>query len=200
MKLIYTLFLLFVLQCSAQAQNNPTLTVVYEKESNSIKMRWQHYDDRITSYVVQRSSDNIFFTDLNTKKISVADNGTLLKYTDEKPSSEKNYYRLKIFRGNTSYEATLPVMVISGNTETGWVVYPIPVSTVLHLQYKGNNAIKGVISLNITCVNSGQVFNRMRVSSNSRIIDVPVDNLGKGVYDIRVYVGNEIVWNQRFIK
>ena len=199
MKFLYTIAVLMAAHFISSAQN-PSLTAIWEKDKNDIKLRWQHPDERITSYVVQRSSDNVFFTDVCIRQTTGIRTGELLKFSDENISAEKNYYRLKIFRGSGMYEATLPVMVVTGNTQTGWIIYPVPVQSVLHLQYSGSGPIEGVIAVTIQSVASGTVFTRLRVSSNNRNIEIPVSNLGKGLYDIRVYIGDEIKWNQRFVK
>ncbi len=200
MKLFYTAVLMLLGTAASFAQGNPALTAVYEKEKGIIKLRWQHTDETVTSYIIQRSSDNISFTDICTKTISDLEAGEFLKCADEKISREKNYYRLKIFRGNPRYEATLPVMVIPGNTGNGWVMYPVPITDVLNLQYAGSGPIQGVITVVITSIVSGIEFTRLRMASTTRNIRIPVNNIGRGTYDIRVYIGDEVVWNQRFVK
>ncbi|MEJ7611699.1 MAG: hypothetical protein WKF88_11020 [Ferruginibacter sp.] len=200
MKNLFFVIVMTALSAVGHTQGNPTLTAIFEKEKQAIKLRWQHQDPAITSYVIQRSSDNVFFSDVYTKHMTGIETGELLKFSDRKTQKEKNYYRLKIFRGSRLYETTLSVMVISGNTENGWVIYPVPVGPVLNLQYTGSGAIEGVISVTIESVASGKVFTKLRLASTSRNIQIPVSNIGNGLYDIRVYVGNEIKWNQRFVK
>ena len=200
MKNLYFVILLTVLSAVGNAQGNPTLTAILEKDKQAIKLRWQHGDETITSYSIQRSSDNVFYTDIFSKTATGLTAGELLKFTDSRISREKNYYRLKICRGTKFCETTMPVMVISGNRESGWVIYPVPVGSVLNLQYTGSGPIEGVISITIESVSSGKVFTKLRMASTTRLIQIPVSNIGNGLYDIRVYVGNEIKWNQRFVK
>jgi hypothetical protein len=92
------------------------------------------------------------------------------------------------------------VMVIIGETGNSWLMYPVPVGPVLTLQYNGTVAVTGVISIVIQSLASGTIFTRLRVASNTRLIQIPVANLGRGTYDIRIYINNQVVWNQRFIK
>ena len=200
MKILYTFILMLIVTAATFAQSNPALTAVFEKEKGSIKLRWQHTDETITSYIIQRSGDNITFSDICTKTTADLSTGEFLKCSDDKISREKNYYRLKIFRGNPRYEATIPVMVIPGNTGNGWIMYPVPVTDVLNLQYSGCGPIEGVITVVITGFTSGTEFTRLRLASTTRNIRIPVNNIGRGTYDIRVYIGNEVVWNQRFVK
>lgn len=202
MKFLFTAAaLLLLMNMHAAAQQNPTLTAAYDGDKNIVKLRWQHpAGDHITSYAVQRSSDNTFFTDLVSQTASGVQDGELLKFNDEKIAPGKNYYRLKIFRGNKSYETTVPVMVLSGTPGGSWVIYPVPVTSVINLQYNGTEPVEGVIYVTIQCVTSGLYFNRLRLASNTRYVRIPVDNIGRGIYDIRVYVQDKVVWNQRFVK
>ena len=78
-------------------------------------------------------------------------------------------------------------------------MYPVPVKDVLTLEYRGIESIKGVINVFIQQP-SGRIVYRLRSSSLNKKITIPVDNLGRGIYDIRIIVQGEIVWNQRFVK
>jgi len=195
----------FLIACSifyhtGLAQKNITLTALFEKTTITNKLRWQHVDENITSYTLQSSKDNLFFNDIFSKKTVTVSKGDFIKFADSKPADGKNYYRLKIFRSKTFYETTVPVMLISGNTENAWVIYPVPVGAVLNLQYNGNGPINGVITIVIQSVSSGTVFTKLRLASTTRNIAIPVSNIGRGTYDIRIYIATEVVWNQRFIK
>ena len=91
-------------------------------------------------------------------------------------------------------------MLESSNTENAWLIYPVPVGPVINLQYNGNHTIEGVITVFIQSVTSGTIFTRLRLASTTRKITIPITNIGKGTYDVRIYISNKIVWNQRVIK
>ena len=196
-----TLTCLFIAAISAIAfGQHTTLTALFEKEKNVVKLRWQHDDATVSSYSVQRSDDNTSFKDISVKKTTDISEGEFMKFTDDKISPGKNYYRLKLNRGTMSALITPPVMVIQGNTENKWLMYPIHVDDVLNLQYAGSGALQGVITVIIQSVSSGTIFTKLRLASTSRNIQLPITNIGKGIYDIRIYVGNDVIWNQRFSK
>ena len=90
-------------------------------------------------------------------------------------------------------------MVITGSPNFKWVMYPVPVKDLLTLQYKGTEPIKGTITVLIQR-ETGKLLTRLRFSSLTTVIKIPVSYLGRGIYDIRIIVENEIMWNQRFIK
>lgn len=190
----------FLFYYTAVAQKITTLTALFEKASKTNKLRWQHVDESITAYTLQSSKDNLLFTDIFSKKTANISAGEFIKFTDNKPAGGKNYYRLKLFHKNNFYETTVPLMLINGNTENAWIIYPVPVGSVLNLQYNGNGSINGVINIVIQSVSSGTVFTKLRLASTTRNIAIPVSNIGRGTYDIRIYIGTEVVWNQRFVK
>ena len=199
MKKITISTILFVAGCYAFAQHKTTLTALFDPNTKTIKLRWQNINNAV-SYCLQSSKDNNTFTDIFLFKATDLNKGDFIKYTDSKPVEGKNYYRLKIYKDNKTVESLPSVMLVSGNTENAWVIYPVPVGPILNLQYNGNSAIEGVIIVFIQSVTSGTIFTRLRLASTTRKITIPISNIGKGTYDIRIHVSNNIVWNQRIIK
>lgn len=200
MKNIYIILLFLISGTSASSQANTSLTALYEKNKNAVKLRWQHNEEGVFSYTIQRSSDNTTYRDIYTKNAIGIEAGDFLKFTDDKLSTGKNYYRLMVNRSNYSSVVFQPVLVIPGNYENKWVVFPVPVGPVLNLQYAGSDALQGVITVVIQSVTSGTIFTKLRLASTNRAIQIPVSNIGKGLYDLRIYVGNDVVWNRRFVK
>ncbi len=199
MKNIIVTAILFAVSCSLLAQNRITLSALFDKNTKNVKLRWQNLTDAVT-YTLQSSKDNYTFKDIFMIKAGDLLKGDFIKYNDNNPVQGKNYYRLKIYKSNNTVETLPSVMLVSGSTENTWLLYPIPVGPVLNLQYNGNDAIDGVITVLIQSVTSGTVFTRLRLASTTRKITIPITNIGKGTYDIRIYVSDNIVWNQRVIK
>ena len=119
-------------------------------------------------------------------------------FEDKKPSAGKNYYRLKFIAVDDKVEYSAAIMVIIP-AANNWVMYPVPVTDMLTLDYRGEERIKGVINIFIQR-NTGAIITRLRSSSLNKVFKIPVGNLGKGIYDVRIIVGGEVVWNQRFVK
>ena len=199
MKNIILTTILFVVYSSATAQNKTSLTALFDKNIKTVKLRWQNVTYAV-SYSLQNSKDNISFTDIFTAKAGEFIVGDFIKYNDYKATDGKNYYRLKIYKTNNTVEIQPAVTIVTDAAENGWVIYPVPLGSVLNLEYNGNEAIKGVISVLIESVSSGTVFTRLRLASTTRKITIPIANIGKGIYDVRIYTGEHIVWNQRVIK
>ena len=190
--------MLFAVHSSVFAQNTTTLTALFDKTLKVVKLRWQNRGDAV-SYILQSSKDNNTFKDIFIIKAADVLKGDFIKHTDNSFEG-KNYYRLKIYKNNHTIETLPTVMLESSNTENAWLIYPVPVGPVINLQYNGNHAIEGVITVFIQSVTSGTIFTRLRLASTTRKITIPITNIGKGTYDVRIYISNKIVWNQRVIK
>ncbi|MEO8770283.1 MAG: hypothetical protein ABI402_09370 [Ferruginibacter sp.] len=178
---------------------SPNLTAVYDQEKMVIKLSWQNNDERTTKFVLQKSDNNYNWTDLYTIEANEFSERKIEKYSDKHPDASTNYYRLKQIIDKDNIEFSQVIMVIMGQATNSWLIYPIPVTQLLNLQYTGSDPITDVISVFI--LNTyGKILVRLRSSSLSRSIKVPVANLGKGFYDVRIIIGDKIVWNQRFVK
>ncbi len=174
-------------------------TAVYDSRKKMVKIKWQSKWPGIKTFIIQRSSDNITWVDIAFSSIN---NNTTYKtyyFEDVKPGAGENYYRLMYTGLRDKPEYTSGIMVITGSPGYNWIMYPVPVTDVLTLQYKGLETIKGVITVLIQG-HSGKIITRVRSASLARVIQIPVSNLGRGIYDIRIIVQDEIIWNQRFIK
>lgn len=185
--------------CLVAATIAPGITVVYDPKKKAVNIQWQQKQAGVKSFVIQRSADNSDWTDIAFQGTVNFDGPKIYQYLDYKPSAGQNYYRLKCItdKGQTEYSAS--IMVITGAAQTNWVMYPVPVRDVLTLQYKGIEKITGVVNVFIHNIN-GRIITRVRSASLNTIIRIPVDNLGSGVYDVRIIIEDEVVWNQRFIK
>ena len=178
---------------------SPGLTAVYEHQQQLVKLKWNHNDRQVTRYVLQRSADNNQWINVYDIKLDNPSQYKFISFYDTQVSTGRNYYRLKAILAGSSAEFTESIMVIIGRPGNSWLMYPVPVREVLNLQYNGNALITGVISVVIQRMN-GQVYQQLRFASSTRLIQVPVSNLGAGTYDVRIFVNNKVVWNQRFVK
>jgi Secretion system C-terminal sorting domain len=185
--------------CQLAAKTVPGITVVYETKKKAVNIKWQQTAPGIKSFVIQRSADNANWADIARQESVNFNANKMYQFYDYKSTTGQNYYRLKCIteKGQTEYSAS--IMVVTGGTGYNWVMYPVPVGDVLTLQYKGGTKITGVINIVIQNM-YGKILTRVRSASLNTVIKIPVDNLGKGIYDIRIMVEGEIIWNQRFVK
>lgn len=178
---------------------SPGLTAVYEHKQQLVKLKWNHNDKQVIRYILQRSEDNNEWKNVYEIKITEPSYYKFISYYDNQVITGRNYYRLKAILRKSSPVFTDPIMVIIGKPGNSWLMYPVPVKDILNLQYNGNALITGVISVTIQRMN-GQIYQQLRFASSTRLIQVPVSNLGSGTYDVRIAINNQVVWNQRFVK
>lgn len=200
--MIKTFLLIFLLGFQYHCFSAPAIaefTAVFDSRKNAVVIKWQHKQADVKTYAIQRSLDNTTWFDIALQEVNPNSAPNSFYFEDKKPSVGENYYRLKCISSNGKTEYSLSIMVITGSLTHTWIMYPVPVKDLLTLEYRGTESIKGVINVFIQ-QSSGHIITRLRNSSLNRIIKIPVDNLGKGIYDIRIVVQGEVVWNQRFVK
>ena len=199
-KILRIFFVFLVLPVSSFSFSSlPEFSAVYNSRKKTVAITWKHQSAEVKTYIVQHSDDNKKWTDIAVQELSRAEEARSFYFEDKKPGVGENDYRLKCTYkdGKTDYSLTVTVMI--GSPTKSWVMYPVPVTNLLNLDYRGTETIKGVINV-IIQQPAGKVFTKLRYSSLSRQIKIPVDNLPKGIYDIRIIVQNEVIWDQRFLK
>jgi len=198
MKFTLTVALFLVHAISFASPISPNLTAVFDQEKTAIKLKWQTNDPAVNVYVLQKSADNIKWVDIYTLISNEFSTNKIEKYNDLHPDPNRNHYRLKMIK-ITSPEYSDAITIIMGQSTKSWIIFPVPVTNILNLQYTGSEPITGAISVFIQNA-QGKILSRLRTSSLNRAIQIPVANLGKGVYDVRIMIQDKIVWNQRFVK
>lgn len=182
------------------AQTSETgITAAYENGSKHITIKWQHNNPSISGYVLQRSNDRIYWIEVTQVSFPVGSSYQFIRFTDRVAPTGKNFYRLKISFSNGINTVSTIVTAVVGNTHNNWIMYPVPVKDVLNLQYNGTQLIPGIIGITIER-NNGMVFHRLRYASSSRDIQIPVSNLGRGMYYISIHINQQLVWRKAFTK
>lgn len=178
---------------------DPDFTAVFDSRKNTVIIRGQNKAPGLKSFIIQRSLDNSSWSDIGLQTVDQNAGIKSFYFEDKKPSAGENYYRLKYIFISEKTAYSRVIMVITGSPQKSWVMYPVPVTDQLTLEYHGAEPIKGVINV-IIQQSSGHILTRLRHSSLNKTIHIPVDNLGRGIYDIRIVVQGEVMWNQRFVK
>jgi len=182
-----------------RAEPLPGFSAVYNNRKSAVVIKWQHTPGNIKTYIVQQSTDAKTWTDIALQAFTEPVEPRSFYFEHKNRSTGQNYYRLKAIYpdGRTVY--SLEVLVMIGALDKSWVMYPVPVTDLLTLEYRGTEMIKGVINVTIQQP-AGKLFTKLRYASLSRQIRIPLDNLPKGIYDIRIVVLGEVIWDQRFVK
>jgi hypothetical protein len=199
MKNLLFAFLLAIAMPASAQMVSPGLTAVYEHQQKLVKLKWQHNDNQVARYTLQRSTNNSQWQDIYQLKMDEPQYYKFISYFDNQVATGRNFYRLKATLLDKTIEYTSSIMVIIGQPGNNWVMYPVPVRDYLNLQYNGNQLITGVLTVIIQRMN-GQVYHNLRFASSTRFMQIPVNNLGSGTYDIRIIINKRVVWSQRFVK
>jgi hypothetical protein len=177
----------------------PEFSAVYNSRKKAVVIKWQHASAEIKTYTLQQSSGNKTWTDIALQEVGPVTANRSFYFEDKKFVTGENYYRLKCMYADGKTVYSLHVIVMITSATKSWIIYPVPVTNLLTLEYRGSEPIRGVINI-IIQQPSGRVFTKKRYGSLSRQIKIPVDHLPKGIYDIRILVQEEVIWDQRFVK
>ncbi len=197
-RIFYVIFFISLQFSSFGSSLPPDLTAVYNSRKRSVEIKWQHTTPGPKIYIIQRSTDNKIWSDIALQQIDPAVKTSSLYFEDKKPAPGQNYYRLKCIyeEGRTEYSRDVPVIIGSANN---WVMYPVPVTDLLTLEYRGTEPIPGVINV-IIQNSSGRILLKRRYSSQSKQIKIVPDFMPKGIFDVQIVVQDKIIWSQRLVK
>lgn len=198
-KILHLIFFTSLYISSFGASLLPEFTAVYNSRKKAVIIKWQHSNPGMKSYIAQRSPDNKVWTDIALLEINQATENRSFYFEDKRPSAGENYYRLKCIYADGKTDYSLHVIVMITSATKSWVIYPVPVTDLLTLEYRGSEPLQGVIHIIIQNT-SGRILTKRRYSSQSKQIKIPADHIPKGIFDIRIIVQDEIIWNQRLVK
>ncbi|HWK06561.1 MAG TPA: T9SS type A sorting domain-containing protein [Puia sp.] len=137
-------------------------------------------------FEIQRGTDGLQFTTIGT----VAAKGNSLvpsqyNFTDKNPVAGINYYRLKMIDldGNSTYSA-IKSIDFGTNAQVTLTSYPNPVTDGLHITVANASGEIGILITN----SMGQAVRTLKAGSGTTL-DIPMNDLAKGVYVIVVSTG-----------
>ncbi|WP_176885151.1 right-handed parallel beta-helix repeat-containing protein [Dyadobacter soli] len=156
-----------------------------EKVENTTQLEWLTAEEFNTSHFeIHRSSDARHWEILPGQPAATGSGGHRYFATDYHPQAGLNYYRLKMVDLDGSYALSQIVAADHGNG-LQMQVYPNPVTTLLQLEMTGAD------SGNATLTNTNGVVVVRKELRNGRV-ELPVVNLAKGIYVLRVQTGSAI--------
>jgi hypothetical protein len=189
------------IEFSADASAQQSISTAYNNTSISRTFRWVLIvDQEPTGWINQVCDKNLCYAPgVITKDFVLGSDSSGLLRLDLTPNnvSGEGYFRLYVYDINDSanYNATMTVHAVSDPTGISVVsdqvisIYPIPAKEVLNLNLNGSKHITSVDINNIV----GQKVKTMKLEEGLKTIAIPVSDLKKGVYFLRVFSnGNEV--------
>ncbi len=175
------------------------IAAAYDEAVNIITISWKNEEQCTQQFILQKTDDGQYWTDLDTLYNDEALIGQEIRWEYRKPLPGGSYYRIKAIADENNFTCSKPVFVTVNPPLFEWGIESDTKKDKLTLQYLGRGKIKGVINVVMQRI-SGKVLFRSRLASNTKTIEIPVDNLGKGNYDIQLYVEGALIWSQHFKK
>ncbi|MFT3933700.1 MAG: T9SS type A sorting domain-containing protein [Chitinophagaceae bacterium] len=161
------------------------LSFTATKQDANALLQWQTADEINTSHFeIERSNDALAFDRIGTKTAANSSGTHSYSFTDSKPVSGINYYRLKQVDkdGRYTYSPTVKLVFESNARELN--VYPNPARNTITIAYPGNQK---KLTLTIFDLAGRQVMNK-ELNSQS-LLHLDVSNLTGGVYTLRLNDG-----------
>ena len=171
----------------------------YDVAVDVVTIVWKNEDPCPQFFVLQISDDEEGWTSVDTLYNSPEFFNRDVSWEYRTPLQGGGSYRLKAVIDDHNFNFSKPVYIKGKPTLFEWIVDDSSNNEKLVLQYEGKGKIRGVINVVMQSL-GGQVFFKSRLSSNARMVEIPIANLGKGKYDIRISVEGETIWRQRFKK
>lgn len=162
-----------------------TIEAVRQKDE-SILVKWHSENETgIQHYEIQRSDKGVNFTSIgNTLPANNNSGSASYNYTDSKPLSEDNYYRIKSI-GNVGQVQYSSIVKVDALIKGEIIVSPNPVADkIIHLKLLNQQA--GDYSLQLIN-NAGQIFYKGMITVNQSAITKDIllkEDLAPGIYQL----------------
>ncbi|MFY7964344.1 MAG: reprolysin-like metallopeptidase [Chitinophagaceae bacterium] len=160
-----------------------------KQRNTAVKLNWLVNEIDNHHYVIERSLDGDKFSAIGEVEASKeAGNEHSYSFLDINPFASKNYYRIKQFDKNGGYSYSKIVTVTMDESLGSWVVYPNPTTDKVNLF---SNANYNNMQISIYDAIGKLVFTQVNGKViKGEVVSVPLYNLAKGVYSIKVDANN----------
>ena len=170
------------------------------KKTNSVDLEWNSESEaNLNSYIIEKSTDGVNFSALNSIAARNSSNSETYKYTDAAGNANVMYYRIAMTELDGKVTFSRIVKVESTSKGTQLQVYPNPVRGGI-VNFITPQLAKGVYSVEVFN-NSAQVVYKMRYTHSggalSQSIQLP-ESLKPGIYSIHINDG-QVKYQHNFL-
>ena len=184
------------------------LPVVYsffegEKVGLNTQLTWETISESNSSHFrVMRAGPGQEFSEIGT--IQAAGNtvdARQYSFTDVNPVMGSNFYRLDQVDGNGQSHLSQVIEVLFDVKESGLLgVYPNPVTELTTLKIKYQSPESERMAIQVFDLQGQLVYDQeTRTESGINLFEVPVEQLDRGIYVVRI-VGGQKAWTRKFIR
>jgi hypothetical protein len=162
----------------------------YQQQSHAAWSVSYNEDNRY--YILERSSDGLIFSPIDTQLTSRINGTAFYKVVDSNPYPDKNFYRLRIIQKDGSVHYS-PTRIVEFPSKNKIQIFPNPATNRLLVKCFNPERIKTIDIMKL----NGQLM--MRLHQHQTIKDVNVETLPPGTYIIKLY-GIDGIQIEKFIK
>ena len=163
--------------------------------NNAVTLNWATASEENNDYfTVERSNNGKTFDALD----NISGAGTTVEaqeytYTDEKPESGVNYYRIKQTDFDEKFTYSKVIAVETNKEELEIKIYPNPVSSVANIVLP---AFDGDTKISVMDVSGREVLSQQVSDINEEAIQLDLSQLQSGLYIITVTNGSQVISKQ----
>lgn len=195
------------LNISIDAYGDANATV-YNNSTTARTFRWIRIVDAPSSWTsTVCDKNNCYSNNTNTQDfvLNAGANGLLKLTVNPQMVSGEGEYQVLVFDLNDSAATNAVLNVhasaqnltgISNPAIAGVSIYPIPAKDILNINFDGLKNVNAISIYNVV----GQKLKTVNVYAGSKSVAVPVSELKKGVYFLRVYSNNKEALTKTFTK
>ena len=149
----------------------------------------------VKSVIIEKSGTGYNFNKLGVLDVSPTQLVGNHTYVDEQPFAGSNYYRLKIMDNDGNVQYSNIVLLKNGASQLVYV-YPNPVKDNLLVSLSGLQP--GRYNFNMYDINGKALVNSQQpVTEYRQTISIPMPNMAKGIYLVKITNANGVVISQQ---
>ena len=168
------------------------------KAGNAVNVKWNTAKEtNIASYEVERSSNGVAFTTINSTKAEAA-TSYAIEDASIPATASTLYYRIKAIGtdGTTEYSAIAKLSTHNSSLST-ISIYPNPVKTALNITLGSTN---GNYDVRIATIAGQQVFGKSGATLTNGKLTLDASNFASGVYVLELVDAKGNRQQEKFIK
>jgi hypothetical protein len=173
-----------------------TFRAKYDESSNKVNLTWTTaQESNSKEFIVERSNDGVNFTAIGNVKAAGNSNRPInYTFADAQPFAGNNYYRLQQIDFDGRRATTGIVKVTIG--QNFYLTYgPNPATESLTINIQNNHA---PLLIQLTDLNGRLLQQRNLPAANNQTVRLPVNNLAKGVYLLKI-AGSDMTKTEKII-
>ena len=157
----------------------------YTKSGNNVVLSWSTTTEINASYFdVERSADARSFAPIGKVTAKNTTNQNNYQFTDARPLSGVNYYRLKMVDADGKFKYS-PYISTANNKQVDYAIFPNPIQNNIFLTI--NSKVQTAMTVTVTDMQGRAVLRTVfNINEGVTTKDIPAASLAKGTYIVKL--------------